>query len=234
MVGAQTNGRALAHGRATTHGTIAIIKEALMDHYVLPQLPYDYSALEPHVSGKIMELHHGKHHAAYVKNANATLERLDEARTKDDFTSLAALEKALAFNLSGHILHSIFWKNLAPKSGGEPDGELAETIRRDFGSFARFKKHFSQAGGSIMGSGWAALVWEPVGERLLITQIYDHQSNLSQSGVPLMVLDAWEHAYYLQYQNRKAEFFDGLWSLWNWRDIAGRFLGARKLEVRVA
>jgi superoxide dismutase, Fe-Mn family len=205
-----------------------------MDHYVLPQLPYDYSALEPHVSGKIMELHHGKHHAAYVKNANATLERLDEARTQEDFTRLAALEKALAFNLSGHILHSIFWRNLAPKGGGEPEGEFAETIGRDFGSFPRFKRHFSEAAGSIMGSGWAALVWEPVGERLLITQIYDHQSNLSQSGVPLMVLDAWEHAYYLQYQNRKAEFFDALWSLWNWRDITGRFLGARKLEVRVA
>jgi Fe-Mn family superoxide dismutase len=205
-----------------------------MSQYVLPQLSYDYSALEPHVSGKIMELHHGKHHAAYVKNANATLDRLDEARSKEDFTRLGALEKALAFNLSGHILHSIFWKNLAPKAGGEPDGELAETIKRDFGSFARFKKQFSETAGSIMGSGWAALVWEPVGERLLITQIYDHQSNLSQSGVPVMVLDAWEHAYYLQFQNRKAEFFDALWNLWNWRDISGRFLGARKLELRVA
>jgi superoxide dismutase, Fe-Mn family len=205
-----------------------------MSQYVLPQLSYDYSALEPHVSGKIMDLHHGKHHAAYVKNANATLDRLDEARAKEDFTRLAALEKALAFNLSGHILHSIFWKNLAPKAGGEPDGELAEMLRRDFGSFARFKRQFSETAGSIMGSGWAALVWEPVGERLLITQIYDHQSNLSQSGVPVMVLDAWEHAYYLQFQNRKAEFFDALWNLWNWRDISSRFLGARKLELRVA
>ena len=205
-----------------------------MDRYALPQLPYDYSALEPHVSGKILELHHGKHHAAYVKNANATLERLDEARAKEDFTRLASLEKALAFNLSGHILHSIFWRNLSPKGGGEPDGELAEAIRRDFGAFAAFRRQFSETAGSIMGSGWAALVWEPVAGGLLITQIYDHQSNLSQSGVPLMVLDAWEHAYYLQYQNRKTEFFDALWSLWNWRDVSARFLSARKLEVRVA
>lgn len=205
-----------------------------MVRYVLPQLPYDYSALEPHVSGKIMELHHGKHHAAYVKNANAVLDGLDEARAKDDFTRLAALERALAFNLSGHILHSVFWQNLGPGPGGEPRGELAEAIARDFGDFSRFKRQFNEVAGSIMGSGWAALVWEPVGARLLITQIYDHQSNLSQAGVPVMVLDAWEHAYYLQYQNRKTDFFESLWQLWNWRDIAGRLKGAQQLELKVA
>jgi Fe-Mn family superoxide dismutase len=202
-----------------------------MSRYLLPQLPYDYSALEPHVSGKLMQLHHGKHHAAYVHNANQALDRLDQARAQDDFTLIAALERSLAFNLSGHILHSIFWQNLSPSGGGEPTGELAEAIARDFGSFHRFQRHFTEVAASIMGSGWAALVWEPVGSRLLITQIYDHQSNLSQSGVPLMVLDAWEHAYYLQYQNRKAEFFESAWKLWNWRDVAQRFGGARKLVL---
>jgi len=202
-----------------------------MSPYTLPDLEYDFGALEPHISGTIMELHHGKHHAGYVKNANAALGRLDEARAMEDFTRLAALERALAFNLSGHILHSIFWKNLAPKGGGQPDGELARLLDRDFGSFDKFRRQLTEVAATIMGSGWAALIWEPIGKRLLITQIYDHQSNLSQGGVPLMVVDAWEHAYYLQYQDRKTEFFEAVWRLWNWKDIAGRLEAARKLEV---
>jgi len=205
-----------------------------MPKYTLPNLPYDFSALEPHISGQIMELHHGKHHAAYVKNANSVLDQLTEAREKMDFTRLAALERALAFNLSGHVLHSIFWQNLMRKGGGEPQGGLAEAIDRDFGGFPRFRRQMSEVAATIMGSGWAALVWEPFGQRLLITQIYDHQSNLAQSGVPLMVIDAWEHAYYLQYQNRKAEFFEALWNLWNWKDIAGRFEAATRLDLHLA
>ena len=204
-----------------------------MPNYVLPDLPYDYGDLEPHISAKIMELHHGQHHAAYVKNANGALERLDEARKKQDFTRLAALEKALAFNLSGHVLHSIFWQNLIKKGGGEPDGSLADAIDHDLGSFQMFKKQMNEVAATIMGSGWAALVWEPIGQRLLITQIYDHQSNLAQAGVPLMVIDAWEHAYYLQYQNRKTEFFEAIWNVWNWRDIARRFAAAKMLEISV-
>jgi len=202
-----------------------------MDRYKLPDLPYDCAALEPYVSGKIMELHHGKHHAAYVKSANSTLEQLAEARDKDDFARLAALERALAFNLSGHILHSIFWKNMMPKGGGTPDGDFGAALDRDFGNFDRFRRQLSEVASSIMGSGWAALVWEPIGSRLLITQIYDHQSNLAQAGVPLMVLDAWEHAYYLQYQNRKTEFFEAVWNLWNWADIGARYASALELEI---
>jgi Fe-Mn family superoxide dismutase len=202
-----------------------------MPQYVLPDLPYDYGALEPHISGVIMELHHGKHHAAYVKSANAVLERLDEARANEDFTRLAAFEKALAFNLSGHILHSIFWQNLMKNGGGEPTGDLARAIDRDLGGFPMMRRQMNEVAATIMGSGWAALVWEPIGQRLLITQIYDHQSNLAQSGVPLAVLDAWEHAYYLQYQNRKSEFFEAVWNLWNWKDIAGRYDAAGKLNL---
>jgi len=205
-----------------------------MSVYVLPDLPYDYSALEPHISAEIMRLHHEKHHAAYVKNANAALERLDAAREKADFTSVAALEKALAFNLSGHVLHSIFWQNLMKQGGGEPRGILAEALRRDFGDFARFRRQMNEVAASIMGSGWAALVWEPIGRRLLVTQIYDHQSNLAQSGVPLLVLDAWEHAYYLQYRNEKAKFFDAVWSLWNWKDVTARLEAATRLDMRLA
>jgi len=202
-----------------------------MPRYVLPDLPYDAGALEPHISGKIMELHHGKHHAAYVRSANAVLERLDEARATDDFTRLAALEKALAFNLSGHILHSVLWQNLMKNGGGEPEGELARAIDRDLGGFPMMRRQMNEVAATIMGSGWAALVWEPIGQRLLITQIYYHQSNLAQSGVPLAVIDAWEHAYYLQYQNRKVEFFEAVWNLWNWKDIAGRYDAARKLNL---
>jgi superoxide dismutase, Fe-Mn family len=199
--------------------------------YTLPELRYGFDALEPHISASIMELHHDKHHAAYVKGANGALEQLDEARAKGDYTRLTALERSLAFNLSGHILHSIFWTNLMPKGGGEPDGELARAIVRDFGDFAHFKRQLTEVASTIMGSGWAALIWEPLGGRLLTTQIYDHQSNLSQAGVPLMVLDAWEHAYYLQYKNQKTAFFDAVWNLWNWQDIAARFDDARKMKL---
>jgi len=199
--------------------------------YVLPDLDYDYGALEPHIIGPIMELHHGKHHAAYVKNANEAAVRLEEATVTEDYTPLAGLERSLAFNLSGHILHSIFWKNLEPKGGGQPDGDLGRAIERDFGSFEHFRGRMVAVASGIMGSGWAALTWEPLSERLLITQIYDHQSNLNQAGVPLMVIDAWEHAYYLQYQNQKAAFFKAVWQLWNWKDIAARYMSARRLDL---
>lgn len=204
-----------------------------MTPYALPDLRYDYGALEPHISGKIMELHHDKHHAAYVKGANRTLEQLDEARHTGDFACLASLEHALAFHLSGHILHSIFWQNLTPRGGGRPDGELADAIERDFDGFDRFKQQLTQTASTVMGSGWAALVWEPVGRRLLTTQIYDHQSNLSQGGVPLLVLDAWEHAFYLQYQNRKTEFFAAVWNVWNWADAAARFQAVKDMDLKL-
>ena len=194
-----------------------------MPTYTLPELQYDFGALEPHISGHILELHHGKHHAAYVKGANETLERLEGARTKADFGALAALERALAFHVSGHVLHSLFWENLAPKAGGRPEGALAAALERDFGGFDPFKKQLSEAAATLMGSGWAALVWEPVARRLLVSQIYDHQSNVAQGSAPLLVLDGWEHAYYLQYENRKTEFFDAVWNLWNWPSVARRF-----------
>ena len=202
-----------------------------MPQYKLPELPYDVSALEPHISAQIIELHHGKHHATYVKNANSVLQQFDEARSAGDLSRIGSLEKALAFNLSGHILHSIMWLNMTPRGGGQPEGDLRAAIDRDFGSFDAFKKQLTQVASSIMGSGWGALGWEPGGARLLTTQIYDHQSNLSQGGVPLMVIDAWEHAYYLQYQNQKAAFFDAVWNLWNWRDIARRFEAARTVKI---
>jgi superoxide dismutase, Fe-Mn family len=204
-----------------------------MSRYVLPDLDYDFGALEPHISGEIMQLHHGKHHKAYVDKANETLEKLAESRDHKDFTRLAGLEKSLAFNLSGHVLHSIFWKNLVPKGGDAPQGELARAIAQDFGSFEAFKAQLTEVAATIMGSGWAALIYEPLAGRLLTSQVYDHQSNLSQGGIALMVIDAWEHAYYLQYRNQKAEFFKAVWHLWNWNDVADRYQAARALNLRV-
>ena len=202
-----------------------------MPQYTLPDLRYDYGALEPHISGRIMELHHDKHHAAYVKGANTTIEKLQQARDKDDLSTLAGLEKALAFHLSGHVLHSLFWQNLAPKAGGRPSGELAAAINEHFGSFDKLKRQLTEVAGTIMGSGWAALMWEPLGKRLITAQIYDHQSNVNQAGVPLLVLDAWEHAFYLQYENRKTEFFEAVWNVWNWEDVTKRFDAARHADV---
>jgi superoxide dismutase, Fe-Mn family len=201
-----------------------------MSQYTLPELPYDYAALEPHISGRIMELHHDKHHKAYVDGANKALSLLEEAREAGDFTRIAAIEHALAFNVSGHVLHSIFWENLSPDGGGDPKGELAEAIRRDFGAFERFKQQLTQAAQTCMGSGWGALVWEPNAKRLLTLQIHDHESQTIQGSIPLLVLDAWEHAYYLQYQNEKAKFFAAVWNVWNWQNVGQRFDHARALK----
>jgi Fe-Mn family superoxide dismutase len=206
----------------------ALVILGAMPTYTLPELPYAVGALEPHLSARIVELHHGKHHAAYVAGANTALEKLEEARSKGDFAAIAALERALAFNVSGHVLHSIFWTNLAPKAGGKPDGALAQAIDKDFGSFDAFKKQLTAAASTIMGSGWAALVWEPLAKKLLVTQIYDHQGNVANGSTPLLVLDAWEHAFYLQYENRKVDFFEAVWNLWNWPDVARRFAEATR------
>lgn len=204
-----------------------------MAKYVLPGLGYDYGALEPHISGQIMQLHHDKHHRGYVDGANHAIEQLQEARQRDDFQAIGALERAIAFNVSGHVLHSVFWQNMRPGGGGTPEGELAEAIDRDFGSFASFKKQMIQAAATIMGSGWSALVWDPVIRRLGTIQIHDHQSEVTQAGVPLLVMDAWEHAYYLQYHTDKLIYLQALWNVWNWEDVGARFLRAQELELNL-
>ena len=198
-----------------------------MATYSLPDLAYDYGALAPHISGQIMELHHGKHHAAYVAGANATLEGLEEARGSGAFGSINMLEKNLAFHVSGHILHSVFWKNLSPDGGGRPDGELAQAIERELGGFEAFQAQLTNATNLVQGSGWGVLALEPVSKRLIVEQVYDHQGNVAQASVPLLVIDSWEHAYYLQYQNRKPEFVQAVWKLVNWEDVAARYAAAK-------
>lgn len=198
-----------------------------MSTYSLPDLPYDYAALQPAITGEILELHHSKHHAAYVKGANDTLDRLDEARDKEQFGGLVGLEKTLAFNLSGHVLHSIFWDNLSPDGGDRPDGELAAAIDEHFGSFEAFSKQLSSATATVQGSGWGVLGWEPVGRKLIVQQVYDHHGNMGIGSTPLLVFDAWEHAYYLQYRNVRPDYVQKLWSLVNWTDVAARFTAAK-------
>ncbi|MBA3652634.1 MAG: superoxide dismutase [Actinobacteria bacterium] len=190
--------------------------------YHLPDLRYDYNALEPQISARIMELHHSKHHAAYVAGANRALEALRGARGSGDFSTLSMLEKNLAFNLSGHVLHSLFWDCLSPGGGGEPTGWIAEQLDADFGGFSPFREHMIEAASTIQGSGWALASWEPTSQRIVIEQAYDHQGNHGQGTVPILPIDAWEHAYYLQYENDKRSFFEAIWAIVDWPRVAAR------------
>ncbi|WP_068261669.1 superoxide dismutase [Janibacter limosus] len=196
--------------------------------YTLPDLSYDYGALEPAMSGEILELHHDKHHAAYVKGANDTLEKLAEARDKDQLGGLVGLEKTLAFNVSGHVLHSIFWENLSPDGGDKPDGALGTAIDEHFGTFDKFRAQLTAATQTTQGSGWGVLAWEPLGQRLLVTQVYDHHGNVATGMTPLLAFDAWEHAYYLQYKNVKPDYIEKLWDIVNWNDVSARLEAAKK------
>ena len=198
-----------------------------MTKYTLPDLDYDFAALEPHISGRIMQLHHGKHHAAYVAGANATLDLMAEAREKNDLTWINKLQKDLAFNLGGHVNHSIFWKNLSAAGGDKPTGELAAAIDEFFGSYDGFRAHFTANAMGIQGSGWSFLAWDVLGQRLIIEQLYDQQGNLVAASVPLLMLDMWEHAFYLDYQNVKADYVAAFWNIVNWQDVQARFEAAR-------
>ena len=198
-----------------------------MADYVLPDLPYDYAALEPHISGRIMELHHDKHHAAYVTGANAALEKLAEARESGDLSTVNLHERNLAFNLGGHVNHSAFWANLSPDGGDRPVGELAAAIDEFFGSFDAFQKHFSANAAGVQGSGWSILAWDSIGERLIIVQLYDQHNNIALGLVPIVLLDMWEHAFYLDYVNVKPDYIKAWWNIVNWADAAQRFERAR-------
>ncbi|PVU81271.1 superoxide dismutase (plasmid) [Cellulomonas sp. WB94] len=198
-----------------------------MTDYTLPDLPYDYAALEPHISGRIMQLHHDKHHAAYVAGANTALAKLAEARESGNLDAVNLHEKNLAFNLGGHVNHSVFWANLSPDGGDKPIGELAAAIDEFFGSFEAFQKHFTAAAAGVQGSGWSILAWDSIGARLVVVQLYDQQSNIALGLVPVVMLDVWEHAYYLDYLNVRADYIKAWWNIVNWADAAARFTRAR-------
>jgi Fe-Mn family superoxide dismutase len=194
--------------------------------YTLPDLPYDYSALAPAISPRIMELHHDKHHAAYVAGANLALEKLDEIRAAGNFATVNMLEKNLAFNLGGHVNHSIFWKNLSPDGGDKPDGELGAAIDDNFGSWDTFRAQFEAVALGIQGSGWAIVAWDGLSQKLVIVQLYDHQANIAPTLVPIAILDMWEHAFYLDYVNVKADYIKAWWTIVNWADAQERFAAA--------
>ncbi|MFN8627855.1 MAG: superoxide dismutase [Candidatus Binatia bacterium] len=202
-----------------------------MKKYALPELPYDYSALEPHYAARLLELHHDKHHAGYVAGANATLDKLAAAREQGDFGAINQLEKNLAFHVSGHVLHSLFWRNMSPHGGGQPSGELNAAVQDGFGSFEAFKRQLTEAALNVQGSGWGALAWEPAGQRLIVEQVYDHQDNIGNGTLPLLVLDMWEHAYYLQYHNLKGDWVTAFWKVVNWEDVSQRFRKVGTLDL---
>ncbi|HNX39726.1 MAG TPA: superoxide dismutase [Methanothrix sp.] len=192
--------------------------------YSLPELPYAYNALEPNMSEAQIRLHHDKHHAAYVNGANALLDRLEKARRAGSDVDMKATLKELSFQAGGHVLHSLFWGNLAPaaKAGKEPVGALAEVLLKEFGSFERFKKEFTAAAVSTEGSGWAALSWCGMTGRPIIMQIEKHNVNVYPMFRILMVLDVWEHAYYLDYKNERPKFVEAFWSIVNWDEVGRR------------
>ncbi|MCC3291110.1 MULTISPECIES: superoxide dismutase [unclassified Arthrobacter] len=198
-----------------------------MNEYTLPELPYDYAALEPHISARIMELHHDKHHATYVAGANTALAQMAEAREKGEFGTIGKLSKDLAFHLGGHTNHSIFWNNMSPDGGDKPEGELAAAIDEFFGSFDGFRGQFTAVANSIQGSGWSILAYEPLGKNLVIEQLYDQQGNIPVGTIPLLMLDMWEHSYYLDYANVKGDYVKAWWNIVNWADVAARFDAAR-------
>jgi len=199
--------------------------------YALPKLPYGYRDLEPHMSELQLTIHHQKHHQAYVNGANAILERLDKARKEGTDFDVKATLKELSWNIGGHLLHSLFWGNLAPASrggGGKPSGALGDAIEKEFGSFERFKKEFTQAAVSVEGSGWAALTFCRQTRRPLIMQVEKHNTNVYPTFRILMVLDVFEHAYYIDYKNDRAKFVEAFWNMVNWSEVNKRLEEASK------
>jgi len=192
--------------------------------YVLPKLPYEYKDLEPYMSEEQLRIHYSKHHQAYVNGANAILQKLDKARKEGADLDVKSTLKELSFNIGGHVLHSLFWGNLAPtgKDGGKPGGVLGDAIEKEFGSFERFKKEFTQVAVSVEGSGWAALTFCKQTGRPIIMQIEKHNTNVYPMFRILMVLDVFEHAYYIDYKNERAKFVDAFWSIVNWDKVNKR------------
>lgn len=198
--------------------------------HTLPPLPYPYNALEPYISQEIMMLHHDKHHRSYVEGLNKAEDMMEKARKTNQYDLLKHWEREAAFHGSGHYLHTIFWNNMKKGGGGSPKGDLSRQIEKDFGSFLRFQKHFTEAASKVEGSGWAILVWAPRAGRLEILQSTLHQLFTQWDTIPLLVLDVWEHAYYLQYKNRKEEYIKNWWNVVNWNDVAKRFESAKELQ----
>jgi superoxide dismutase, Fe-Mn family len=220
-------------GLSTDEAVASERSVATLSPYTLPSLGYAYDALEPHIDAQTMELHHSKHHAGYVRGLNGALEQLDAARKSGSESALAQVREltdSVSFNGSGHALHCVFWKNMKKNGGGEPKGSLARTIDRDFGSFSNFKAHFSRASATVQGSGWGILAYEPLGGRLIVSASEKHNNGTVWGVVPLLVLDVWEHAYYLKYQNQRGAYVNAFWNVIDWDNVGERLSLAMKLS----
>lgn len=195
----------------------------------LPDLPYDYNALEPVISAEIMELHHSKHHAGYVKNYNAAAEKYADAEKKSDVAAMIALQSALKFNGGGHVNHSIFWTILAPisKGGGEAKGDVVKAIEQEFGSMSAFQEKFNAKTAAVQGSGWGWLGYDKEAKKLKIATCSNQDPLSTQGLVPLLGVDVWEHAYYLQYKNLRPDYLKEIWKVMNWKEIDQRFAKAK-------
>ncbi|RJO65024.1 MAG: twin-arginine translocation signal domain-containing protein [Myxococcales bacterium] len=223
-----TNER-MALAKESAGGGVSVAVTASGQHK-LPPLPYAYEALEPYIDAKTMELHHDKHHQGYLNGLNAAELALKAAQDSGDFGKIADLERALAFHGSGHANHSLFWNNMKPKSQAKPkpEGALLNWIDRDFGSLEKFKEQFSAAAKTVEGSGWGMLVYQPLLGRLYTVGVLNHQNSLVAGAIPLLVLDVWEHAYYLKYQNKRADYVAAWWNVVDWADVERNFQAARQ------
>ena len=200
-----------------------------MEEYKLPDLPYPYNTLEPYIDEQTVRLHHDKHHLAYVNGLNTALKRLEEARGKVDYSAIKAILRDAAFHGSGHVLHTLYWEGMtAHANSKEPvSGPFLDQVKKDFGSLENLKKELGEATKAVEGSGWGVLVWEPVGKMLMTLTAENHQKLTVWGVKPLFVIDAWEHAYYLKYKNRRAEYVDSFWNIVNWAEIEKKFRAAK-------
>jgi len=203
--------------------------------YTLPPLPYAYNALEPHIDARTMEIHHTKHHQAYINNVNAALEghpALASKSVEELISNLAEVPEAIRTtvrnNGGGHANHSLFWTIMSPNGGGEPTGELAEAINAAFGSFAAFKDEFTKAAATRFGSGWAWLSYDKNAGKLIVESTANQDSPLSEGRTPILGIDVWEHAYYLHYQNRRPDYISAFYNVIDWNKVAERFAAAKK------
>lgn len=203
-------------------------------HHTLPPLPYEYDALEPYISREIMRLHHDKHHKSYVEGLNKAEKMIDKWSKSKNSGMLRHWLREQSFHGSGHFLHTIFWMNMSPRGGGKPEGELLKRIKTDFGSFERFKKSFSEAAQSVQGNGWAMLVWEMRSGRLAIHTTERHHMFALWDVIPLLVLDLWEHAYYLQYKTDRTNYIENWFHIINWKNVAERYEKAKKITWQLA
>ncbi|SET89050.1 superoxide dismutase, Fe-Mn family [Salinibacillus kushneri] len=225
----QNNGREMIEEILLERGNKQILDGVPIGEHKLPPLPYDYDALEPVISEEIMRLHHDVHHQSYVDGLNKAEQMIDKWSESQNSQMLRHWMREQSFNGSGHFLHTIFWNNMSPRGGGKPSGELAEHINEVFGDFNRFKKLFTNAAKSVQGTGWAMLVWELRSGRVAIQSIEKHNMYALWDVIPLLVLDVWEHAYYLQYKTDRAKYIDNWWRVVNWRDVQNRFNKAKNV-----